>query len=99
MTFSSRVHESSVQFVDPHQSAAPSRTANLWCMRSPRPSISRTSAPVCASRSGRVCGGVSGCAGGSSGSWTAMRTRTPRARAAPIAAAISSPTGPGMRTS
>ena len=34
MTFSWRDQESSVQFVDPVQTASPSRTTNLWCMRS-----------------------------------------------------------------
>ena len=39
MTFSCRDHESSVQFVDPAQTASPSRTTNLWCMRSGTPAI------------------------------------------------------------
>ena len=37
MTFSWRDHESSVQFVDPAHTASPSRTTNLWCMRSGTP--------------------------------------------------------------
>ena len=37
MMFSQRVHESSVQFVEPVQTDSPSRTANLWCMRSGTP--------------------------------------------------------------
>ena len=100
MTFSWRVHESSVQFVEPHHSAAPSRTANLWCMRSPRavdqphvragrreqvgPRLRRRRAAARAGSPGRG----SRCA----------RARRAR-RAASIAAAMPSPTAPGMRTS
>jgi hypothetical protein len=39
MTFSSRLQESSVQFVEPVQTASRSRTAYLWCMRSGTPAI------------------------------------------------------------
>ena len=39
MTFSSRVQESAVQFVEPVQTEAPSRTTYLWCMRSGTPGI------------------------------------------------------------
>ena len=39
ITFSSRVHESCVQFVEPVQTACPSRTTYLWCIRSGTPGI------------------------------------------------------------
>ena len=39
MTFSHRVHESSVQFVEPVQTASRSRITYLWCMRSGMPGI------------------------------------------------------------
>ena len=39
MTFSSRVQESSVQFMDPVHTDDPSRTTNLWCMRSGTPGM------------------------------------------------------------
>jgi hypothetical protein len=38
-TFSSRVHESAVQFVDPVHTERSSRTTYLWCMRSGTPGI------------------------------------------------------------
>ena len=41
MTFSSRVHESSVQFVEPLQTASRSRTTYLWCIRSGQPGTRR----------------------------------------------------------
>ena len=41
MTFSCRDHESSVQFVEPVQTASASRTTNLWCIRSGIPAIPR----------------------------------------------------------
>jgi hypothetical protein len=37
MTFSCRDQESSVQFIDPVQTAWRSRTTNLWCIRSGTP--------------------------------------------------------------
>ncbi len=43
MTFSSRDHESSVQFVEPVQTEAPSRTTYLWCIRSGQPGTPRFS--------------------------------------------------------
>ena len=41
ITFSCRLHESSVQFVDPVQTSVASRTTYLWCMRSGMPAIAR----------------------------------------------------------
>ncbi len=38
-TFSSRVQESAVQLVEPVQTASPSRTTYLWCIRSGVPGI------------------------------------------------------------
>ena len=43
ITFSCRVHESEVQFVEPLSTAAASRTAYLWCIRSGTPEIGRVS--------------------------------------------------------
>ena len=57
MTFSWRDHESSVQFVEPPQTAAPSRTTNLWCMRSGMPAIPRVSTGSASIASGAVSGG------------------------------------------
>jgi hypothetical protein len=39
ITFSWCDHESSVQFVEPVQTASPSRTTYLWCIRSGTPAI------------------------------------------------------------
>ena len=44
-TFSCCVHESSVQFIEPVQTEARSRTTNLWCIRSGTPAIGRTGTP------------------------------------------------------
>jgi len=99
-TFSSRVHESSVQFVEPLHTAAPSRTTYLWCMRSGSPGIARNGTPSVSSSDGSVRGGGgSGLTARSPSSLKAMRTVTPRAAAARIASATASPTGPGRRTS
>src|SRR5438876_958891 len=64
MTFSSRVHESFVQFMEPVQtvaaSVAPSRTMYLWCIRSGTPDTGLVGTPrlamkpVSACDSGRV---------------------------------------------
>ena len=45
ITFSCRDHESSVQFVEPVQTDSPSRTTNLWCIRSGTPAIARDGSP------------------------------------------------------
>ncbi len=57
MTFSSRVHESSVQFVEPVHTAAPSRTTYLWCMRSGTPGMAAVGKGIASSVSGSVLGG------------------------------------------
>ena len=57
MTFSCRDHESSVQFVDPVHTASPSRTTNLWCMRSGMPAIPRVATGSASIASGVVSGG------------------------------------------
>ena len=62
ITFSSRVHESSVQFVDPLQTASRSRTTNLWCIRSGHPGTAAVSNGSDSTRLGSVLGG-----GGSGG--------------------------------
>ena len=56
-TFSSRVHESPVQFVDPVHTEAPSRTTYLWCMRSGTPGIATVGNGSDAMKSGSVRGG------------------------------------------
>ena len=56
-TFSCRVHESIVQFADPVQTAAPSRTTYLWCIRSGIPGTARSSIGSSCRSSGRVAGG------------------------------------------
>ena len=58
ITFSSRDHESSVQFVEPVQTEAPSRTTNLWCMRSGMPGIPRVGTLSAAMSSGFAFGGA-----------------------------------------
>ena len=57
MTFSWRVQESSVQLVDPVQTASPSRTTYLWCMRSGMPATPRVSIGSDSIASGPVSGG------------------------------------------
>src|SRR5256714_15527682 len=57
MTFSSRVHESPVQFVEPVQTEAASRTTYLWCMRSGTPGIAAVGKGCASSASGSVIGG------------------------------------------
>ena len=57
MTFSSRVHESPVQFVDPVQTEAASRTTYLWCIRSGTPGIAAVGKGSASSASGSVIGG------------------------------------------
>ena len=61
-TFSCRVQESTVQFADPVSTAARSRTAYLWCIRSGIPGTGRASIGSSARISGRVAGG--GCRAG-----------------------------------
>ena len=57
MTFSCRVHESSVQFAEPIHTASPSRTTNLWCMRSGMPAMPRVGIGSRSIASGAVSGG------------------------------------------
>ena len=57
ITFSSRDHESSVQLVEPVQTEAPSRTTNLWCMRSGIPGMARVGTLSRSMSSGFVFGG------------------------------------------
>ena len=57
ITFSSRVHESSVQFVDPVHTDSPSRTTNFWCMRSGTPGMASTGTPSAAMNEWSVLGG------------------------------------------
>ena len=56
-TFSWRVQESSVQFIEPVHVSRPSRTQNLWCIRSGIPAIPRVSTGSASIASGRVSGG------------------------------------------
>ena len=57
IAFSCRDQESSVQFAEPVQTASPSRTTNLWCMRSGMPAIPRVSTGSASIASGAVSGG------------------------------------------
>ena len=56
-TFSSRVHESSVQFVEPLQTESRSRTTYLWCIKSGQPGTAAVSNGNDSTRSGSVFGG------------------------------------------
>jgi hypothetical protein len=56
-TFSSRVHESAVQFTEPVQTEALSRTTYLWCMRSGTPGIAAVGKGSASIASGFVLGG------------------------------------------
>ena len=68
MTFSSRFHESLVQFVEPVSTDAPSRTTYLWCMRSGTPGMAFVGTPSDAIRVSSVLGG-----GGSGMGWSWSR--------------------------
>ena len=57
MTFSWRDQESSVQLVEPVQTASPSRTTNLWCIRSGTPAMPRVATGSASIASGAVSGG------------------------------------------
>ena len=57
ITFSCLVQESSVQFVEPVQTVSPSRTTNLWCMRSGTPAIARAGTPSDPMRAASGSGG------------------------------------------
>ena len=57
MTFSSRVHESAVQFIEPVQTASASRTMYLWCIRSGTPGIGAVGNGSASIRLGFVRGG------------------------------------------
>ena len=57
ITFSCRLHESSVQFVEPDQTSVASRTTNLWCIRSGMPAIARVGTGRASIASGLVSGG------------------------------------------
>jgi len=57
ITFSWRSHESIVQFVEPVSTASPSRTTNLWCMRSGSPGIARVGNGSDSMSDGSVFGG------------------------------------------
>ena len=56
-TFSSRVQESSVQFVEPVHTALPSRITYLWCIRSGTPGIDFAGTPSDSMSDGSVRGG------------------------------------------
>ena len=57
ITFSWRLHESSVQLVEPDQTSVPSRTTYLWCIRSGTPAIARVGTGSASIASGLVAGG------------------------------------------
>ena len=80
ITFSSRDQESSVQFADPVQTAPPSRTTYLWCIRSGIPGIALlATSSSCGSISTRGGGGTG--IGLSKSRLYASRSSTPRLRA------------------
>ncbi len=99
MTFSCRDQESSVQFVEPVHTDVPSRTTNLWCMRSGIPATPR----VVIGRASIASGVASG--GGGTGigpGWSTLyrsRTSTPRWTASSSAARTSAPPSVSKRTS
>ena len=66
--FSWREKESSVQFSEPVQTVAPSRTTYLWCIRSGMPAIARDSTPSDAMKR------VSGSGGGGTGTGMPLST-------------------------
>ena len=57
ITFSWRLHESSVQFVEPDHTSVVSRTTNLWCIRSGMPAIARVGMGSASIAWGLVSGG------------------------------------------
>ncbi len=57
IAFSWRDHESFVQFIEPVQTAARSRTTYLWCIRSGSPGIAFVSSGSASISSGAVRGG------------------------------------------
>ena len=77
-TFSSRVHESSVQLVEPVHTDAPSRTTYLWCIRSGTPGIALAGMPAAANVPGSVRGGGGTGMGLRSSSLYTTRMATPR---------------------
>ena len=60
ITFSCRVQASSLQFVEPVQTASPSRIMYLWCIRSGTPAIASasTGSDAISSSSGDAGGGT-----------------------------------------
>src|SRR2546422_9719201 len=74
MTFSSLVHESFVQFVEPVQtvaaSVAASRTMYLWCIRSGTPDTGLVGTPRLLINAGSACEG--GGTGIGLGKWTLL---------------------------
>ena len=57
ITFSSRVHEPAVQFIEPVQSDSASRITYLWCIKSGIPGIAAVGKGSDSTSSGFVCGG------------------------------------------
>ena len=95
ITFSSRVHESSVQFVEPVSTVSSSRIAYLWCIRSGMPAAGLDGTPSDAISSPSGSGGGGTGIGSSWSTFQTKRTATPRAAASRIApptiAAVSGP--------
>ena len=98
-TFSWRVHESSVQFIEPVQTSSASRTQNLWCIRSGIPAMPRVSTGNASIASGRVSGGGGTGIGPGWSTLYTSRTRTPRWCAASSDARTSAPASVSRRTS
>jgi hypothetical protein len=87
MTFSSRLHESSVQFVEPVHTASPSRTTYLWCMRSGTPAIPFVGTSRLSISDGSARGGGGTGIGFAWSTLYASRTAMPRCAAAKSALA------------
>ena len=99
ITFSSRDHESSVQFVDPVQTEAPSRTTYLWCIRSGMPAMGFVGTESRAMSSGAVCGGGGTGIGARKSALYISRTATPRLPASSIwSTTSSSRPGPSLKS-
>ena len=89
MTFSQREKESSLQLVEPVQTASPSLITYLWCMRSGTPGIGFVGTSSASTRLGSPRGGGGSGIGISWSTLKARRTAAPREAASVIASATS----------
>ena len=95
ITFSWRVQDSSVQFVEPVKTVSPSRTTYLWCIRSGTPAIGFAGTPSDAISAPSGSGGGGTGTGSRTSAFHMNRTATPRAAASrtapPTSTAVSAP--------